>query len=58
MRQVRISYGVLTNPDLLLNYGFVLPNNVFETIGLQLELEPYAGLILIVQSMHSHQPPH
>eukprot|EP00939_MAST-03C_sp_MAST-3C-sp1_P004615 g4615.t1 len=35
--QVYISYGILTNPDLMLNYGFVLPNNVYETVGLSFE---------------------
>ena len=34
-----ISYGILTNPELLLNYGFVMPDNVYETAGLGFELE-------------------
>ena len=37
--QVYISYGILTNPELLLNYGFVMPDNVYETAGLGFELE-------------------
>ena len=34
--EVMISYGIMTNPDLLITYGFVLPNNAFETVGLPL----------------------
>eukprot|EP00941_MAST-03F_sp_MAST-3F-sp1_P005686 g5686.t1 len=37
--QVYISYGVLTNPDMLLNYGYIMPDNIFESIGLRLEME-------------------
>ena len=36
--EVFISYGILTNPDLLSHYGFVLPNNRFETVGFKLGL--------------------
>ena len=45
--QVFISYGVLTNPDLLLNYGCVLTDNLFESVGLRLEIDdatPHAAL--------------
>eukprot|EP00940_MAST-03C_sp_MAST-3C-sp2_P002770 g2770.t1 len=37
--QVYISYGILSNPDTLLSYGFVLPNNVYETVGLSFKLD-------------------
>ena len=37
--QVYISYGILTNPELLLNYGFVMPDNVYETAGLGFDSE-------------------
>jgi len=37
--QVYISYGILTNPELLLNYGFVMPDNVYETAGLGFDLD-------------------
>ena len=30
--EVRISYGRLSNAELLLTYGFVLPNNQYETV--------------------------
>ena len=37
--EVMISYGIMTNPDLLITYGFVLPNNAFETVGFALGLD-------------------
>ncbi|GAB5366171.1 hypothetical protein AAMO2058_001121800 [Amorphochlora amoebiformis] len=36
--EVLISYGIRSNPKLLLGYGFALPDNEFESIGLQIEL--------------------
>ena len=36
--EVFISYGILTNPDLLLSYGFILPDNAYETAGFRLGL--------------------
>jgi len=36
--EVFISYGILTNPDLLLSYGFVLLDNPFETVGFRLNV--------------------
>ena len=37
--EVFISYGILTNPDLLLSYGFVMPDNIFETVGFRLGMD-------------------
>mmetsp|Transcript_8899 Transcript_8899/g.28073 ORF Transcript_8899/g.28073 Transcript_8899/m.28073 type:complete len:665 (+) Transcript_8899:3-1997(+) len=42
--QVFISYGVLTNPDLLITYGFVMTDNIYETVGLSVGLEEYDPL--------------
>ena len=35
-----ISYGALSNSDSLLHYGFVQPNNIYETVGLDMALDP------------------
>ena len=37
--EIFISYGIMTNPDLLVTYGFVLPNNAYETVGFGLGLD-------------------
>eukprot|EP00466_Bigelowiella_natans_P020399 jgi/Bigna1/134142/aug1.24_g8850 len=37
--EVFISYGALSNPHLLLNYGFSLPDNILESIGLKVSLD-------------------
>ena len=38
--QVFISYGALSNSDSLLHYGFIQPNNMYETVGLDMALDP------------------
>jgi hypothetical protein len=35
--QIYISYGVLTNPQLLNIYGFILPDNIYETMQFQVK---------------------
>eukprot|EP00750_Incisomonas_marina_P009434 INCI16001.2.p1 GENE.INCI16001.2~~INCI16001.2.p1 ORF type:complete len:418 (+),score=73.77 INCI16001.2:111-1364(+) len=37
--QVFISYGLHTNSDSLLHYGFVQPNNIYETVGFDVSLD-------------------
>ena len=47
--EVFISYGILTNPDLLNTYGFIMLDNPFETVGFKLSL----GDVAPSQSMAS-----
>ena len=47
--EVFISYGILTNPDLLNTYGFIMLDNPFETVGFKLNL----GDVAPSQSMAS-----
>ena len=37
--QVFISYGLQTNSDTLLHYGFVMPDNIYESVGFAVELD-------------------
>ena len=37
--EVFISYGILTNPDLLMSYGFIMLDNSFETVGFRLSVD-------------------
>ena len=37
--EVFISYGIMTNPDLLITYGFALADNAYETVGFGLGME-------------------
>ena len=41
--EVFISYGILTNPDLLVSYGFILLDNPFETVGFRLSMHGSNG---------------
>lgn len=38
-----ISYGILTNPDLLMSYGFIMLDNAFETVGFRLTVDMSVG---------------
>ena len=37
--EVFISYGIMTNPDLMMTYGFAMPNNAYETVGFALGMD-------------------
>ncbi len=39
LAQVFISYGLHTNSDSLLHYGFVMPDNIYETVGFDVALD-------------------
>jgi hypothetical protein len=41
--QVYISYGLMTNSDLLLNYGFVLPDNEYDTVAMDAGVGGHGG---------------